>query len=225
MPIYATPLPPPPVAQESAQVTVTISGTASQLTFFTNVINGNGAAAWAQIYSALTTAGINYVPGSLYINGVALPASARADIDVLIGVPIGVSFGILFLASVVAFRCFQKRKGAWRCSRRHAGTGGAATALAPFLPRSTNATAIHSSPRRRIGRALQGRQRLLLGFLFQRQIALKAEASVNVSTSHLTHTTGSHGRLKCAATVTGDLHGGSAPNQPPLRRVTSVAPR
>jgi len=107
-----TPLPPPPVAQASAQVTVTISGTASQLTFFTNVLKGNDAAAWAQIYSALTAAGISYVPGSLYVDGLPLPASGRTDIDVLIGIPIGVSLGLLSLLCIVAFRCFQQRTGA-----------------------------------------------------------------------------------------------------------------
>ena len=86
-----TPLPPPPSTQASAQVTVTISGTAAQLTFFTDVLGGNDAAAWAQIYSALTAAGISYVPGSLYIAGVPLPASAQQETDSWIGIPIGCS--------------------------------------------------------------------------------------------------------------------------------------
>ena len=87
-----------------AQVTVTVSGTASELTVFTS----GSASVWAQIYSALTAAGISYVPGSLYINGVPLPK--ESDDSVIIGVPIGVSLGVLFLVSIVAVRCFQKRK-------------------------------------------------------------------------------------------------------------------
>ena len=69
----------------------------------------------ARIYSALVAAGINYVPGSLHFEG---QLQASADDSVLIGVPIGVSFGVIFLASIVAFRCFQERKGAHLPARR-----------------------------------------------------------------------------------------------------------
>jgi hypothetical protein len=86
-----------------AQVTITIYGTTSELTVFTS----GSASVWARIYSALTAAGISYVPGSLYINGVPMPKESDS---VIIGVPIGVSLGVLFLASIVAVRCFQKRK-------------------------------------------------------------------------------------------------------------------
>ena len=102
----------------NAQVIIIISGTASSLTFFTSVHGGSNASAWAQIYSALTAAGISYVPGSLLIDGVGQPqgTASASDDTILIGAPIGLSIGFLFLSSVVAFRCFgQKRKGA--CAR------------------------------------------------------------------------------------------------------------
>jgi len=123
---------------------------------------------WNQIISALAAAGVSYVPGSLLIGGAGTPE--ESDNNVLIGVPIGVSLGVLFLVSIVAVRCFQKRKpGARTPHLRPHGRRWSRLPHAAPLPSSSPPSAL-CPVRRRVGQARGGRQHLLLGFLHQLQI-------------------------------------------------------